>query len=136
MHYYSKVLILGDPDTIHFYASRAFGEPGEDKDTYFEWYREVKVFEDTCSLEIDAVTSISADLDEILKTADGIVYFLNPLNVEESELFNMVLPDIFEVKREIPTIVIFYDQNGILPLSVNDLLTQFWVSYPSLEAFV
>jgi len=136
MPYHLKVLILGDPDIIHFYASRAFGEPGEDNDTYFEWYREVKVLEDTCSLEIDAVTSISADLDEILERADGIVYFLNPLNNEESELFKMVLPDIFAVKREIPTIVIFYDQNGILPLSVNDLLANVWVSFPSLEAFV
>ncbi|MHA1987098.1 MAG: hypothetical protein ACW98D_10700 [Promethearchaeota archaeon] len=136
MHYHLKVLILGDPDTIHFYASRAFGEPGEDKDTYFEWYREVKVLEDTCSLEIDAVTSISADLDEILKIVDGIVYFLNPLNEVESELFEMVLPDIFDVKRDIPTVVNFYDQNGILPLSVNELLTRTWVSYPSLEAFV
>ena len=80
MPYHLKVLILGDPDTIHLYASRAFGEPGEDNDTYFEWYREIKVLEDTCSLEIDAVTSISADLDEILETVDGIVYFLNPLN--------------------------------------------------------
>ncbi len=135
MHYHLKVLILGDPDTIHFYASRAFGEPGEDNDTYFEWYREVKVLEDTCSLEVDVVTSISADLDEILEIVDGIVYFLNPLNKEESELFEMVLPDIFTVKREIPIVVIFYDQNGILPLSINELLTNVWVSYPSLEAF-
>ncbi len=136
MPYHLKVLILGDPDIIHFYVSRAFGEPGEDKETYFEWYKEVKVLEDTCALEIDAITNISADLDEILDMVDGIVYFLNPLNEEESELFQMVLPDIFAVKREIPTVVIFYDQNGILPLSVNELLTNIWVSYPSLEAFV
>ncbi len=136
MHYHLKVLILGDPDTIHFYASRAFGEPGEDNDTYFEWYRELKVLEDTCSLEIDAITSISADLDGILEIVDGIVYFLNPLNRDESELFEMVLPDIFAVKREIPTVVNFYDQNGILPISINELLTNVWVSFPSLEAFV
>ncbi|MHA2087237.1 MAG: hypothetical protein ACW972_03105, partial [Promethearchaeota archaeon] len=136
MPYYLKVLILGDPDSIHFYASSAFGEPGEDKETYFEWYKDVKVLEDTCALEIDAITSISADLDEILDTVDGIIYFLNPLSKEESEVFEMVLPDIFAVKREIPTIIIFYDQNGIIPLSVNELLTKFWVSYPSLEAFV
>ncbi|MHA2267659.1 MAG: hypothetical protein ACXAB8_07655 [Promethearchaeota archaeon] len=136
MPYHLKVLILGDPDSIHFYASSAFGEPGEDKETYFEWYKDVKVLEDTCALEIDAITSISADLDEILDTVDGIIYFLNPLSKEESEVFEMVLPDIFAVKREIPTIIIFYDQNGIIPLSVNELLTKFWVSYPSLEAFV
>jgi len=136
MPYHLKVLILGDPDTIHFYVSRAFGEPGEDNDTYFEWYKEVKVLEDTCALEIDTITGISADLDEMLDIVDGIVYFLNPLNKEDSELFNMVLPDIFNVKRELPTVIIFYDQNGILPVSVNELLTNFWVNYPSLEAFV
>jgi len=134
--YYFKILILGDPDTIHFYASRAFGEPGEDQETHFKWYKETKVFEDICDLEIDAITSISADLDEIIPMVDGIIYFLNPVNEEESELFEMILPDIFSVKRDIPTIVMFYDQNGILPISVNDLLQHIWVNFPSLEAFV
>ena len=136
MPFFLKTLVLGDPETIHFYISRAFGEPGEDKETYFEWYKEIRVLEDICDLEIDAITSISADLDEILPIVDGIVYFLNPLKEEESELFRMVLPDIFSVKRDIPTIVIFYDQNGVLPISVNEILTDVWVNYPSLEAFV
>ncbi|MFX0083324.1 MAG: hypothetical protein ACFE94_16380 [Candidatus Hodarchaeota archaeon] len=129
------MILSGDPDTSHLYTSRAFGEPGEDKETYFEWYKEVKIFEDTCDLEIDAITSIYADLDEILPLVDGIIYFLNPLVKEEYELLEMVLPDIFSVKRDIPTIVIVYDQNGILPISVNELLTNVWVNYPSLEAF-
>ncbi|MBY8985365.1 MAG: hypothetical protein KGD65_09875 [Candidatus Lokiarchaeota archaeon] len=136
MPFFLKTLVLGDPEIIHFYISRAFGEPGEDKETYFEWYKEIKVLEDICDLEIDAITSISADLDEIIPIVDGIIYFLNPLKEEESELFKMVLPDIFSLKRDIPTIVIFYDQNGVLPLSVNELLADVWVNYPSLEAFV
>jgi TPR repeat protein len=129
-------MLGGDSDTIHFYASRAFEEGGEDQETYFKWYKETKVFEDICDLEIDAITSLSADLDEIIPTVDGIIYFLNPLIQEESELFEMILPDIFSVKHDIPTIVIFYDQNGILPVSVNDLLQHIWVNFPSLEAFV
>jgi hypothetical protein len=136
MPFFLKTLILGDPEIIHFYISRAFNEPGEDKETYFEWYKEVRVLEDICDLEIDAITSISADLDELIPIVDGIIYFLNPLKEEESEIFKMVLPDIFSVKRDIPTIVIFYDQNGVLPLSINKLLTDVWVNYPSLEAFV
>lgn len=135
MHYIFKLLILGDPETIHFYTSRAFGEPGEDKGTYFEWYKEIKILEDICDLEIDAITDISADLDELIPIVDGIIYILNPLIKEEYELLRMVLPDIFSVKRDIPTVLIFYDQNGILPLSVNELLTDVWVNYPSLEAF-
>ena len=136
MHYIFKVLILsGNPDAVDAYTSRVFGEPGEDKDTYYEWYKEVKILEDICDLEIDAITNISADLDEIIPIVDGIIFFINPLVKEEYELFEMVLPDIFSIKRDIPTIVIFYDQNGILPLSVNELLTNLWVNYPSLEAF-
>ncbi len=134
--FYFRTLILGaDPNTIHFYISRAFGEAGEDHETYFKWYKETKVLDDICDLEIDAITSISADLDEIIPMVDGIIYFLNPTIQEESELFEMILPDIFSVKRDIPTIIIFYDQNGILPLSINDLLTHIWVNFPSLEAF-
>ncbi len=132
-----RTLILGaDPDAIHFYISRAFGEAGEDLETYFKWYKEVKVLDDICNLEIDAIISLSADLDEIIPMVDGIIYFLNPTIPGESELFEMILPDIFSVKRDIPTIIIFYDQNGILPISVNELLTHIWVNFPSLEAFV
>ncbi|MCK4380404.1 MAG: hypothetical protein KAW51_04640, partial [Candidatus Lokiarchaeota archaeon] len=116
-----RTLILGaDPDAIHFYISRAFGEAGEDLETYFKWYKEVKVLDDICNLEIDAITSLSADLDEIIPMVDGIIYFLNPTIPGESELFEMILPDIFSVKRDIPTVIIFYDQNGILPISVNE----------------
>jgi len=132
-----RTLILGaDPEVIHFYISRAFGEAGEDLETYFKWYKEVKVLDDVCNLEIDAITSFSADLDEIIPMVDGIIYFLNPTIQGESELFEMILPDIFSVKRDIPTVIIFYDQNGILPISVNELLTHIWVNFPSLEAFV
>ncbi|MFX1390962.1 MAG: hypothetical protein ACFE9Z_12930 [Promethearchaeota archaeon] len=135
--YYFRTLILGsDPDTIHFYLSRAFGEPGEDKDTYVSWYKEIKVLDNICDLEIDTLISISADIDEIIPMVDGIIYFLNPILQEELELFEMILPDIFSVKRDIPTIVIFYDQNGILPITTNDLLTHIWVNFPNLEAFV
>jgi len=135
--FYFRTLILGaTPDTIHFYISRAFGEEGEDQETYFKWYKEVKDLDNICELEIDAITSISADLDEIIPMVDGIIYFLNPTIPGESELFEMILPDIFSVKRDIPTIIIFYDQNGILPISVNELLTHIWVNFPSLEAFV
>ncbi|MFW9881493.1 MAG: hypothetical protein ACFFG0_51165, partial [Candidatus Thorarchaeota archaeon] len=135
--FYFRTLILGsDPDTIHFYISRAFGEPGEDKETYVSWYKEIKVLDNVCDLEIDALISISANLDELIPMVDGIIYFLNPTVQEESELFEMILPDIFSVKRDIPTVIIFYDQNGILPISVNDLLTHIWVNFPSLEAFV
>ncbi|MFX1366393.1 MAG: hypothetical protein ACFE9Y_15860, partial [Promethearchaeota archaeon] len=135
--FYFRSLILGcDPDTINFYISNAFDEEGEDQETYYKWYKEVKVLDNICDLEIDAITNISVDLDDIIPKVDGIIYFLNPTIQEESELFEMILPDIFSVKHDIPTVIIFYDQNGILPIPVNDLLTHIWVNFPNLEAFV
>ncbi|MFW9818750.1 MAG: hypothetical protein ACFFE5_03990 [Candidatus Thorarchaeota archaeon] len=137
--YYFRILVVGSNlDNIHYYISRAFGEPGEDKENYISWYKEEKALESLCDLEIDCLSSISADLDEIIPTVDGIIYFINPINQEELELFEMILPDIFSKKKErdIPTIIVFYDQNGILPITVNDLLTHIWVNFPNLEAFV
>jgi len=134
--FYFKILCLGDPDTLYYYMSAAFDDTGEDKETYFAWFKELKVVEDKCDLEIDAITSISADLDDIIPMADGIVYFINPLIKEESELLEIILPIVYSAKRDIPTVIIFYDQNGILPISVNELLENIWVNYPSLEAFV
>ncbi len=135
--FYFRTLIIGsNPDNIHFYISRAFGEPGEDRHSYVSWYKEVKALDTICDLEIDSLMSISADLDELIPKVDGIIYFLNPTIQEELELFEMILPDIFSVKRDIPTIINFYDQNGILPITVNDLLTHVWVNFPNLEAFV
>ncbi len=135
--FYFRTLVIGsDPDNIHFYISRAFGEPGEDKETYVSWYKEVKALDYICDLEIDSLMSISADLDELIPMVDGIIYFINPTIQEELELLEMILPDIFSVKRDIPTIIFFYDQNGILPITVNDLLEHIWVNFPNLEAFV
>lgn len=131
-----KILILGDYDTVYSYASQAFGEFGEDKGNYSEWNKEIKCIEDYCDLEIKAITSISADYNEMIPMADGIIYFINPLIKEESEIFELVLPIIYSVKMDIPMIVLFYDQNGFLPISTNELLEGFWIKYPNLEAFV
>lgn len=137
MRYIFKILILsGNPEISNIYISEAFNQMGEEKEFYNEWYREIRVLEDYCDLEIDVITNIAANFDELLPTADGIIYFLNPLEIGEFELFKMLLPEIFSVKRDIPTVIIFYDQNGILPMSVNELLETIWINYLSLEAFV
>ena len=83
MRYIFKILLLGlDGDAISFYAHRAFGEPGETKGAYLEWYKEVNAFEDICDLEVNAITDITntdSDFDEMLGTVDGVIYFINPL---------------------------------------------------------
>jgi len=138
MRYIFKILLLGlDGEAISFYALRAFGEEGENKGAYLELYKEVKAFKDICDLEIAAITDvINADFDEIIPTVDGIIYFLNPLNKEEFDYFDIVLPIVKSVKRNIPIILMYYDQQGIFPLSINELLESLWFKYLDVEAFV
>ncbi len=140
MRYIFKILLLGlDGEAISFYSLRALGEEGENKGAYLEWYTEVPAIEDICDLEINAITDITntdSDFDEMLKTSDGIIYFINPLNKEEIEIFDSILHDIRSVKRNIPIIIMYYDEQGILPLSINTLLEDTWFKYFDIEVFV
>ncbi|MFW9936972.1 MAG: hypothetical protein ACFFD5_04945 [Candidatus Thorarchaeota archaeon] len=138
MRYIFKVLVLGlDVEAISRYCIVSFQDGGESKENYLEWYKEFNVFEDVCDLEIDCITDvIKAEFDEIIPIVDGIIYFLNPLKQEETEFFEILLPIIDSVKRNIPTVIMYYNQDGILPLTNNELLESLWIRYPQLEAFV
>ena len=137
MRYIFKILILGSPEVTPVYVSYAFNEEGEDKGSYIEYYREISVLEDMCDLEIDVITDlINVDYDEIIPIVDGIIYFLNPTNKEEVEFFEMILPIINSVKRNLPMVVIYFDPKGIIPIPVNELLEDLWMRYPQLEGFV
>ncbi len=136
MRYIFKVLVLGDPNIIPPYITNAFGENGEEKDTFLEWYKEITVFEDVCDLEVDVIVDlIGADYDEILPIVDGIIYFLNPMKEEETNYFETIIPVIYSVKRNIPTVIIYHDPNGVIPLAVNELLERLWINHFELEAF-
>ncbi len=140
MRYIFKILLLGlDGEAISFYALRAFEEAGETKGAYLEWYRPVNAFEDICDLEVDAITDITntdSDFDEMLGTVDGVIYFINPLKTEEIEIFDSILHDIRSIKRSIPIVLMYYDQQGILPISINELLENTWLEHLDVEAFV
>jgi len=138
MRYVFKILALSnEPSAAISYISNAFGEVGEDKTTYSEWYNEINVLDDICDLELNVITDvINTDFDETIASIDGIVYFLNPLRKGESDFFEMILPIIYSVKRDIPTIIVLYDETGLLPVSINVLFESIWTNYPDLEAFV
>ena len=137
MRYVFKILILGDPESTVEYVARAFMDSGEFKETFNEWYKEVNALDDACDLEVDVITDIiSADFDDMIPMVDGIIFFLNPLEKEELELFEMYYSIIKSVKRDIPTLIIYYDSSGIIPISINELLEDVWVNYPELEVFV
>jgi hypothetical protein len=137
MRYIFKVLILSlNSEFLSSYISQAFLEEGEDKESYTEWYKEINVFEDVCDLEIDTVIDvINTDYDALIPSLDGIVYFLNPLIQEEVEFFEMIVPIINSVKRNIPLVVVYNNSFDLLPLSVNELLENLWIQYPDLEGF-
>jgi hypothetical protein len=138
MRYIFKVLVLGlDIDTISLYCVNAFENGGDQKENYLEWYKEFNVFEDICDLEIDCITNvINVEYDNLIPTVDGIIYFLNPLKQEEIDFFEIIMPIIDSVKRNIPTVIMYYNRDGLLPLSTNNLLENLWIKYPQLEAFV
>ena len=138
MRYIFKILILGlDGEAIALYTIRTFGEEGENKGPYLELYKEVKALEDTCDIEVNAITDVeNTDLDELINTVDGIIYFINPLKNEEKEVFDSILHDIRKITRNIPLIIMYYDNEGIIPLSVNSMLENTWLKYFDIEAFV
>jgi len=138
MRYVFKILALSsEPSNAISYISKAFGEVGEDNATYSEWYNEINVLDDICDLELNVITDvINTDFDETIASIDGIIYFLNPLRKGEADFFEMILPIIYSVKRDIPTIIVIYDEMCFLPVSINTLLENIWINYPDLEAFV
>ncbi|TFG21953.1 MAG: hypothetical protein EU533_04815, partial [Promethearchaeota archaeon] len=135
--YYFKLLILGNPETTNAFTTLAFDDPGKDNGAITEWYREIHVFENKCELDINLITDfINNDMDSIIPTADGIIYFLNPMKKDELDFFEIVLPIINSVKRGIPLVIIYNETSGILPISVNELLENLWITHPDLEGFV
>ncbi len=138
MRYIFKVLIMGmNTEIINSFTIRAFEEEGQNQNYYLEWYKEINVFEDICDLEINAVIdNLNADFDEIISTVDGIIYFINPMRKEEKEFFEMILPVMNSVKRDIPMVLIFNNDYGFLPLSANKVLEDLWFNHFNLEGFV
>ena len=136
MRFVFKLLCLGDPETTLHYLSSALQDTGDEKKTHVEWFTEFNVVDNICDLEIDNITDyITAEFDEIIPSVDGIIYFLNPINEGELTYFKIIVPIIMSVKRDIPTVILFYDPRGIIPLSTNKLFEDIWVNYPNLEAF-
>ncbi|MBY9008046.1 MAG: hypothetical protein KGD63_14995 [Candidatus Lokiarchaeota archaeon] len=136
MRYIFKIIILGNSDVSIPYLSTAINEIFEDKETYIEWHQEIPVLDDICEIETIAIANLTADMDQIIPSVDGIIYFLNPSVDEEMEFFQMILDILEKVKRNIPTIMIYYNEDGILPISVTDLLEDTWIKFPDFEAFV
>ncbi len=136
--FFFKILILGgDSDLALTYVSKAMDVVGVDKGAYNEWYEEIKILGDICDLEINVITDmISADFDDLIQMADGIIYFFNPLNEIETEFFEIITKIIDKIRRNIPTILLYYDPSGFITISVNELLEQAWTRYKKMEAFV
>lgn len=135
--YYFKLLILGNPETTNSFVTLAFDNPGNDTGSSIEWYTEINVIENKCELDINLITDfINNDMDNIIPTADGIIYFINPMNKDDQDFFEIVLPIINSVKRGIPLVIIYNDNSGIIPMSINELLDDLWINHPDLEGFV
>ena len=131
-----RILVLGTPESSIPYIMNTGVEDGEDQEDIYECYKEIKVFDNICNLEIDVVAKLTADFDEIIPNVDGIIYFLNPMEKREWDLFELLSEIISDVRRGIPIIIFFYSPGRIITIPSNILLEGVWKNYPLYESFI
>ncbi len=131
-----RILVLGTPESSIPYIMNTGVEDGKDQEDIYECYKEIKVFDNICNLEIDVVAKLTADFDEIIPNVDGIIYFLNPMEKREWDLFELLSEIISDVRRGIPIIIFFYSASRIITISSNILLEGVWKNYPTYESFI
>lgn len=136
MRYIFRVLVLGDPLlAIPFMINGGVEHAGQDAELS-HWAKSINIGkDDIADLEIDVVVTSSADFDTLIPTSDGILYFINPNKIEDFDLFEMIVDILFEVRREIPIVIIFNDNKGVIRIPSNLLIENIWENYP-FEAFV
>ena len=136
MRYMFRILVLGKPESSIPYIMNTGVEDGEDQEDIYECYKEIKVFDNICNLEIDVVAKLTADFDEIIPNVDGIIYFLNPMEKREWDLFELLSEIISDVRRGIPIIIFFNSPGRIISIPSNILLEGVWKNYPTYESFI
>ncbi len=99
------------------------------------WSRTLNVGTDQAVIEIDAVLSSTIDFDSIIPTSDGILYFLDPSDIQQFESLKMIIEIIQKMGRTIPIILVFYTRKGFIFTPSNFLLEYIWENY-LIEAFV
>lgn len=131
-----RILVFGDPNTTIPYISNTGVEDGGDQEDYYEAYKEINVMDNVCNLEINVISKLTADLDNIIPNVDGIIYFLNPMDTREYDLFEIVSEIIQAAKRDIPIIIFFYSISEIITIPSNVLLESIWKNFPTYESFI
>ncbi len=135
MRYIFKVLTLGDSNlSLPMIKSGKLTHQFQDHEIS-RWSRTLNVGTDQAVIEIDAVLSSTIDFDSIIPTSDGILYFLDPNDIQQFELFEMIIEIIQKMGRTIPIILVFYTRKGFIFTPSNFLLEYIWENY-LIEAFV
>jgi hypothetical protein len=98
------------------------------------WHSQFSYDSDACDVDL-IVPVAAANYDDLIPMADGILYFLNPNSVDQVELFKELINIIQNVRRDIPTVIIFRDRENLIRFSSNQLLEWVWATYP-YEAFI
>ncbi|MBN2156412.1 MAG: hypothetical protein JW776_10240 [Candidatus Lokiarchaeota archaeon] len=135
MRYIFKVLSLGDSNLgLQLIKTGKLNHQFKDHEIS-RWNRGVNVGTDQAVIDIDVVLSSTVDFDSIIPTSDGILYFLDPNDVQQFELFELIIDIIQKLGRTIPIIVVFYTRSGLIYVPSNFLLEYIWENY-LIEAFV
>ncbi len=135
MRYIFKVLTLGDSKlSLPMIKSGKLSHQYQDHEIS-RWNKTINVGTDQSVIEIDAVLSSTIDFDSIIPTSDGILYFLDPNDIQSFDLFEMIIDIIQKMGRTIPIIIVFYNRSGLIQIPSNFLLEYIWENY-LIEAFV
>jgi hypothetical protein len=135
MRYMFKVLTLGDSKlSLPMIKNGKLKHQFQDHEIS-RWEKTINVGTDQAVIEIDAVLSSTIDFDSIIPTSDGILYFLDPNDVQSFDLFEMIIEIIQKMGRSIPIILVFYTKKGLIYTPSNFLLEYIWENY-LIEAFV
>ena len=135
MRYMFKILTLGDSKlSLQMIKNGKLIQQFQDHEIS-RWTKTINVATDQAVIEIDAVLTSTVDFDNIIPTSDGILYFLDPNNFQQFELFEMIIQIIHKMGRTIPIVVVFFCNTGVIRTPSNYLMEYIWDNY-LMEAFV
>src|SRR6056297_3032802 len=125
MHYMVSCLVLGD----FFVGLKNLNKNGYenvDKSEISRWEKVIQKNGDEINITIEVPVVENAPYESLIPMADGIIYYLNPNNYEDVALFKDLINIIQKVRRDIPTIVVFHDNQKYVKFTGNNLLSWIW----------
>jgi hypothetical protein len=126
--YFFNILCLGDHQSISSYLNEANLEISSQDPNMVQWHVPFMFGENNCEVDITLPVS-TADYDELIGMTDGLIYFLNPNSQPDIDLFQQLMEIIIKFRRDISTIIVFKDKDGLIRPTSNEIFEWLWSEY-------